>query len=340
MPYRVLVWGLGAMGSGVARNISLKPELRLVGAVEKDPRKVGEDLGEVLGKNRMGIHVFGDPLTAIDKTTPDVVVIATNSFVSEVTDKIQLAVERRLNVVTIAEELAYPFHSHPIESEIIHSLAVRNGVTVLGTGINPGFVLDALIIAMTGVCLDVRRIKASRINDLSPFGKTVMETQGVGSTPEDFRKGVDKGTIVGHIGFPQSIAMIAEAIGIGLTRIEENREPIISNTERKTDIVHVKPGMVAGCRHTAKGYVGDEVIIELIHPQQILPELESIQTGDYIDIEGDPDIHLSIKPEIPGGKGTIAVTTNSIPAIVEAEPGLLTMIDLPLPRMLFNAIRG
>ncbi len=340
MPYRVLVWGLGAMGAGIARNIANKPELRLVGAVEKDPRKTGRDLGGVLGIGKMGIKVYEDPEKAIKETVPDVSVLATSSFVSDVLDKIQLAIEERVNIITIAEEVAYPFHSHPIESEIINSLAVRNDVSVLGTGINPGFVLDALIIALTGICLDVTRIKASRINDLSPFGRTVMETQGVGTTPEQFRKGVEDGTIVGHIGFPQSIAMIAEAIGVGLTRIEETREPIISETERRTSIVYVKPGMVAGCRHTAKGYIGDTPIIELIHPQQVLPELESVDTGDYIDIEGDPEIHLSIKPEIPGGKGTIAIATNMIPSIIEAQPGLLTMTDLPLPRMLFNSMRS
>jgi 4-hydroxy-tetrahydrodipicolinate reductase len=235
--------------------------------------------------------------------------------------------------------MAFPFVSHPEESEVLENIAWRYGVSILGTGINPGFVLDLLIIAMTGACLKVNRIEARRINDLSPFGKTVMETQGVGTTPEEFKKGIEKGDIVGHIGFQQSIAMIGNALGWEIDRIEESREPIISNTERKTAVAHVKPGMVAGCKHVGRGYCGDKLMIELVHPQQILPETEGVDTGDYIDIYGDPEIHLSIKPEIPGGKGTIALATNMIPAVIEAAPGLLEMSELPIPRCLIDEIK-
>jgi 4-hydroxy-tetrahydrodipicolinate reductase len=339
MAYRVLVWGLGAMGSGVARNIVKKEDLRLVGAVEKDPERIGKDLGEYLGEERTGRLVYSDIEKAIVETRPDIVVIATNSFVKEVLPKIEVAARHHVDILTIAEEMAFPFVSHPEESEVLENIAWRYGVSILGTGINPGFVLDLLIIAMTGACLKVNRIEARRINDLSPFGKTVMETQGVGTTPEEFKKGIEKGDIVGHIGFQQSIAMIGNALGWEIDRIEESREPIISNTERKTAVAHVKPGMVAGCKHVGRGYCGDKLMIELVHPQQILPETEGVDTGDYIDIYGDPEIHLSIKPEIPGGKGTIALATNMIPAVIEAAPGLLEMSELPIPRCLIDEIK-
>ncbi|WP_367356255.1 2,4-diaminopentanoate dehydrogenase [Mesotoga sp.] len=339
MAYRVLVWGLGAMGSGVARNIVKKEDLRLVGAVEKDPERIGKDLGEYLGEERTGRLVYSDIEKAIVETRPDIVVIATNSFVKEVLPKIEAAARHHVDILTIAEEMAFPFVSHPEESEVLENIAWRYGVSILGTGINPGFVLDLLIIAMTGACLKVNRIEARRINDLSPFGKTVMETQGVGTTPEEFKKGIEKGDIVGHIGFQQSIAMIGNALGWEIDRIEESREPIISNTERKTAVAHVKPGMVAGCKHVGRGYCGDKLMIELVHPQQILPETEGVDTGDYIDIYGDPEIHLSIKPEIPGGKGTIALATNMIPAVIEAAPGLLEMSELPIPRCLIDEIK-
>jgi len=339
MAYRVLVWGLGAMGSGVARNIVKKEELRLVGAVEKDPERIGKDLGEYLGGEKTGRLVYSDIEKAIVETRPDIVVIATNSFVEEVLPKIEAAARHHVDILTIAEEMAFPFVSHPEESEVLENIAWRYGVSILGTGINPGFVLDLLIIAMTGACLKVDRIEARRINDLSPFGKTVMETQGVGTSPEEFRKGIEKGDIVGHIGFQQSIAMIGNALGWEIDRIEESREPIISNTERMTAVAHVNPGMVAGCKHVGRGYCGEKLMIELVHPQQILPETEGVETGDYIDIYGDPEIHLSIKPEIPGGKGTIALATNMIPAVIEAAPGLIEMSELPIPRCLIDEIK-
>jgi len=340
MAYRVLVWGLGAMGSGIAKNVVGKEELRLVGAVERNAQMFDKDVGIAIGDREYGCKVYSDIELAIEETEPDIAVIATNSFVKEILPKIKIVAKHHVDMITIAEEMAYPFYSHPEESEIINSIALKNGVSILGTGINPGFVLDLLIVTLSGACLDVDRIEARRVNDLSPFGKTVMETQGVGTTPEEFADGLKKGTIVGHIGFQQSIRMIADALGWELTRIEEVREPIISNTERKTPVVHVKPGMVAGCRHIGRGYIGKRKVIELIHPQQIHPEAENVETGDYIDIYGDPDIHMSIKPEIPGGKGTMAVATNMIPHVVEADPGLLTMLDLPVPSALFREIKG
>ncbi|TYB87271.1 MAG: NADP-binding protein [Kosmotoga sp.] len=336
MAYRVLVWGLGAMGTGIARNVFSKKYLRLVGAVEINKEFIGKDIGAVIGEEEYGAKIYNDPEKAINETNPDVVIIATNSFMKEVEPKILLVLNHSVNVVTIAEEMAYPFYSHPESSEIIHNTAVRNGVTVVGTGINPGFIMDVLAVALSGTCLKVNRVFARRVNDLSPFGKTVMETQGVGTTPEEFNEGLEKGTIVGHIGFQQSIRMIGDALGWELTKIEETREPIISKTKRSTAVVSVEPGMVAGCKHIGKGYIDDDPVIELVHPQQIQPEKESVETGDYIIIEGQPRINLSIQPEIPGGIGTIAVATNVIGDLVEAEPGFISMLELPVPRMMAN----
>lgn len=157
---------------------------------------------------------------------------------------------------------------------------------------------------LSGVCHSVERIEASRVNDLSPYGPTVMRTQGVGTTPEVFAAGVADGSIVGHVGFPESIHMISEALGLGVDRIEQTREPIISNVYRETPHVKVQPGMVAGCRHIGIGYRGDKEVIKLTHPQQIHPHLEGQDTGDYINIYGLPEIHMANKPEIAGGKAT------------------------------------
>lgn len=330
---RVAVVGLGAMGSGIARNILQKEGLQLVGVVDQRPEWVGKDLSVVLGiQNPLQVSVYDSIESVISETCPDLVMIATDSFVKGVFSLIKICLEKHIHVITIAEEMAYPYASSPEYAGIIDSLARRHGVSVLGTGINPGFVLDQLILNMTGACLQVKKIKAMRVNDLSPFGKTVMMTQGVGTTPEEFQKGLESGTIVGHIGFPESIQMIADALGWQLSRIEEEREPIISNTARETPVVKVEPGMVAGCRHIGKGLDLDgEVVIELIHPQQIHPHLEKVETGDYIWIEGDPNINLSIQPEIPGGKGTIATAVNMIPVLMDSDPGLYCMADLPIP---------
>lgn len=336
--YRVALWGFGAMGSGIARSILSKYELNLVGVHDMRREYIGKDVGELLGLEKVDVKVYDNPMEMIDETNPDLVVIATHSFVDVVKDQILSVIKKNVNVVTIAEEMAHPFHTHPEAAEEIDNLARRHGVTVLGTGVNPGFVLDTLIIALTGAALNVKKIKAARINDLSPFGPTVMETQGVGTTVEEFEKGIADGTIVGHIGFEESIYMIAEAMGWSIDKIEQTREPIVSNVSRETKYAKVEPGMVAGCRHIAKAYMNDELMIELEHPQQVLPELEEVDTGDYIWVKGNPDLSLAIKPEIPGGKGTMAVATNMIPAVIEGPEGLMTMADLPVPRALIGEI--
>lgn len=337
---RVIQWGLGAMGSGIARLLLSKQGMRLVGAFDLDPGKVGHDIGDFLGQGSYGTTIEKPPGDDGTWTVDgDVLILATASFTKDVSEQISLAVKHGLNVITIAEEMAYPWVQSPALAEQLAQLAKARGVTVLGTGINPGFVLDSLVIALTGPCLEIKKIKATRINDLSPFGPTVMRTQGVGTTVQQFEAGLESGAIVGHVGFSESIHLIARALGWKLERIEEERAPIVSNVCRETQYVKVEPGQVAGCRHTAIGYVDGDARIELIHPQQVLPQLEEVETGDYISISGTPDINLAIKPEIPGGLGTMAMAVNMIPQVLAARPGLVSMAELPAPAAIGGDIR-
>lgn len=332
---KVVQWGCGAMGSGMIKMMLNKEDLEVVGAISRRAyNRNYKDIGEFLNIGKINVPVYGSPEEIIVSEKVDVVLHATKSFTKEVYEDLKFCIEKGVDVITIAEEMAYPWEQSPELAERLDELASENGVVVVGTGINPGFVLDTLIITLTGACIRVDKIEAQRINDLSPFGKTVMETQGVGTTVEEFNRGLKEGTIVGHIGFPESIRMIADALGWEIDRIEQTREPIISNVYRETPVVKVEPGMVAGCKHIGIGYDKDgNEKIKLIHPQQIHPELENTETGDYIHIYGDPEINLSIKPEIPGGKGTIAMAVNLIPLVYSySEAGLFSMLDFPIPR--------
>ncbi len=335
----VALWGLGAMGTGMARMILRNELLSAYCAVSDKPGHIGRDLGEVVGvEQKTGVIIGKDPAQELARPEAEVVLIATTSFTEQVFPQIRLAIEHGLNVITIAEEMAYPYYKKPEIARQIDRLAKQNGVSVLGTGVNPGFVLDTLVICLTGVCSDISYIKAVRVNDLAPFGPTVMNTQGVGKTEEEFREGVEQGSIVGHVGFAESMSMIADALGWKLDSIEEMCEPIISNVERVTEHVRVQPGMVAGCRHSARARIRGEIVLEMEHPQQVLPEAEGVKTGDYINIEGNPSIDVRICPEIPGGIGTCAIALNMIPAVINARPGLLTMADLPVPRALVGRL--
>lgn len=327
---KVILWGLGNMGSMIAKALLNKEGVEIVGAIATRKEKEGKDLGKLLNfEKELEVQVTNDAESLFENIKADILLHSTTSFVNETYCQIKLALKKKINVITIAEEMYNPWVKNPELAREINNLAKTNDVTVLGTGINPGFVLDTFILTLTGVCLEVTEIKASRVNDLSPYGPTVMRTQGVGTTVEEFEKGISNGTIIGHIGFLESVSTIAKYLGWELDEIKQTRDPIISNVLRKTPHALVKPGMVAGCNHIAYGIKNDKAVITLEHPQQILPELESINTGDYINIKGTPEINLSIKPEIQGGVGTVAIAINMIPHVINSESGLKSMMDMP-----------
>jgi len=328
---KVAVWGTGMMGQGLLGHIlDRRRDARLVGAIVTNPAKEGMTVGELLGRE---CHVrMTTDFERVLAEEPEVVCICTQSNLDEITSQVEPSVKAGANVLCIAEKLAYPWASDPEWAERFDALAKDHGVSILGTGVNPGFVLDALIVTWTSICLRIDKIEAQRINDLSPFGPTVMKGQGVGTTVEEFERGVADGSIVGHIGFPESIHLIAGALNWTIDEVVQTREPIITSVERSTPHVHVAPGDVCGCRHIGTGYSNGELKIELVHPQQIHPEAEGVDTGDYIRIFGDPNVNMVNAPEIPGGKGTYASTGNYVPLIGAAPAGMLTVVDMPLPR--------
>lgn len=338
---RVLVLGTGQMGCGIARLVLGKPGLELVGAYGRRRGRAGIDLGRAIGLNRdLGLPISADLGQVVEHSRPHVAIQATCSRLSDAIPEICTLVRRRVHVISIAEEMAYPAYASATLAKELRQLAVTHRVSILGTGINPGFVLDLLVIALTGVCTDIESIIAKRVNDLSPYGPSVLKSQGVGLTLEAFHEGLENRTVVGHVGFPQSLHMIAGALGWELERIEETREPIVAGVRRETPYVTVAPGHVAGCSHTAVAYRQGRPVITLIHPQQVHPHLEGVETGDTIEIRGTPQVKLAGSPEIPGGTGTIALAVNMIPRVLNATPGLHTMTDLPVPAALLGDSRG
>ncbi len=337
---RVILWGLGAMGKGIAETLLTKKGVEIVGVAWRGER-IGKSMYDYLDVERGDRKdvIIGTYEEVIKEGAADIVVISTDSFVTDSFDKIKYCLERKINVISTAEEMAYPQAQEPELAKEMDRIAKENGVSVLGTGINPGLMMDLLVLVLTGACTDVKSIKVERVNSLSPFGPAVLNGQGVGLEVEEFNRRVEEGTLAGHVGFPESITMIADALGWELDDIELVREPIVTNVYRKTPYIEVEPGKVAGCNMKGYGYVEGELKIEMLHPQQIEPQLEGVDTGDYITIEGTPNINMSIKPEVPGGIGTIAMCVNMIPHVINASPGLKTMIDLPTPRAIKGDVR-
>lgn len=330
------------MGSGMAKMLLNKKGVEITGVCDMHPEKVGKDIHEILGiprGERKPVIVNSKHEEAFPLASCDVVLCATDSFTKNAFPKLKFCLEQKLNVISTAEEMAFPHAQSPELADELDRIAKANGVSVLGTGINPGLIMDLLVVIMTGCMVDVEHIEAKRVNSLSPFGPTVMEEQGVGFSVAKFDEAVKSGTMAGHVGFHESVAMIAKALGWKVDKFEQQMKAIVTDVDRKSPHGFAKAGDVAGINMTGQGWVDGKVKIDMIHPQQIEPEQVGTYTGDYVTIKGTPSVNLANKPEVEGGLGTIAMCVNMIPKIINATPGLKTMIDLPVPHAIMGDFR-
>ena len=337
---KVIIWGLGAMGGGMADMLLKKKGVDIVGVAGR-ASKIGKSMYEYI-KTERGDRpdvIIGAPEDVIKKGAADVVLCCTDSFTKTAFDRLKFVLEQGINVVSSAEEMAYPMAQSPEEAKTLDEIAKANGVSIIGTGINPGLIMDLLVVTMTGCCEEVEHIVSRRVNSLSPFGPAVMTEQGIGITKEEFVEGVKTGHLSGHVGFHESIHMIADAIGWKVDKVTTSMDPIMTDVDRKSPYGFAAAGHVAGVAMKGNGYIDGEVKIEMDHPQQIEPEQVGVSTGDYVIIKGTPDINMVNSPEVPGGIGTIAMCVNMIPHIINARPGLHTMIDLPGPRVIMGDMR-
>ena len=321
---RVVQFGCGPVGCSIARLASTKPNIDIVGAI--DLVNVGHDLGEVAGINRkLGVSISKDAEAILYRTKPNIVLHATSSSLSVIYPQLEMVIKAGSNIVSTSEELSYPYKKQPDLANAIDRLAKEHQVTVLGTGVNPGFLMDTWPLVMTAVCQDVKQIKAVRIQDASarriPFQKKI----GAGKTIEEFSKLVEEGTLR-HVGLTESVAMIAAGLGWELDDITETIEPVVTKTKVRTDFVIAKPGQAAGVRQIGYGWKDGKELITLDFQAYIGAE----ESYDAVYITGIPNMEVVIKGGTHGDIATAAVVVNSIPRVIDAQPGLVTMKDLPI----------
>jgi len=325
---KVVLYGVGAVGSLIAKHLLQKEGIEIVGANDIAEDKVGKDLGEVLGLNRrLGVEVADSIDSVLSNVKADIAVHATSSFLKNTYLQIASIVKHGANVVSTCEELSYPYLTEPKLAAQLDSLAKKHNVTVLGTGINPGFLMDTLVITLTAVCQKIEKIKAVRVMNAAtrrlPFQKKI----GAGLTVEEFKQRIKTKQITGHVGLEQSIAMISDALKWNLDKIvAESVEPVAAKKTVESANIEVRAGQVAGLRQKAKGILKNEEVIILDFQAYIGAEDEC----DAITIEGVPNVKQRIQPCVHGDKGTVAMVVNSIPKVINAPAGLLTMKDLPV----------
>ena len=326
---RVALYGVGVIGSLITKSLLERKGVEIVGAVDVAKDKVGKDLGDVIGVNkRLGVIVSSDVDAVLSKTKPDIVVHTTASFMEKVYPQIADIVKHGVNVVSTCEELSYPYLTSPKLAHELDKLAKKQDATVLGTGINPGFLMDTLAIALTAPCQKIERIKIVRVMNAAtrrvPFQKKI----GSGLSVTEFQEKMRDKIISGHVGLEQSIAMIANALAWELNEIQvDPAEPVVAKKPVKSEAISVSAGQVAGLRQCAYGIRNGQRAIALEFQAYIGAEEEY----DAITIEGLPTIKEKISPCVHGDIGTIAMVCNAIPKVINAGAGLLTMKDMPVP---------
>ena len=326
-PIRVLHVGLGPIGAGVVRQVAERKGFRIVGAADIDPAKAGRDLGEVTGVGRaLRVKVSDSVTKAIKASKPDVVVLCTSSSLKEVLPQISEILKLKVPIVSTTEELAYPTKGNMRYARAIHQLAKKSRVAVLGTGVNPGFAMDALPITLTGVCERVDSIRVDRVQDARIRRLPFQQKIGAGLTREQFQKKVDDRS-VRHVGLAESVSMIADAVGWKLDRITDEIEPKIATDTIASEFLAVDPGYVCGIVQDGIGYRNGMPAITL-HMEAYLGAPESF---DSVEIHGSPALKMKVAGGIHGDIATASIVVNSLPKILDSSPGLHTMRDMPIP---------
>lgn len=315
----VAQYGIGPIGAEIARLLLTKPWIKLVAAVDVDPNKAGKDLGDVIGLNKQ----TGVKVTRELDTKVDVVCHSTGSRLRDVAGQLKSLLERGAHVVSTCEELSFPL-DRKIREEL-QQVARSANVTLLGTGVNPGFVMDKLPLTLTSVCQEVKQVDIIRIQNASTRREPLQRKVGAGMTTDEFRAAVSAGRIK-HMGLRESLMMVGNGLGVEFDSVSDEKiEPIVAEREVVTQYLKVAAGQVAGVHQTIHGQGRINVNLEL----RMYVGAEAV-AADKVIITGVPNVEMTIKDGVHGDRATAAMVVNAIPRVVQARPGLLTMDDIPV----------
>lgn len=326
-PIPVVVMGLGFIGQEIAKAAQASNELKLIGAVDSNPALVGRSLGELMGDPTIQIAVSRDLVGAFGRARGGVVLHATGSRFPEVLEQLLSAVHAGASVVSTCEELAFPYLKYPKLASQLDQAAEKSGVSVLGTGVNPGFVLDRLAATAGQTCGPVRRISATRVVDARSRREALQRKVGAGLTEQEFNDLVEKDQI-GHVGLSESAALCALGLGIDCDQYEEEIEAVVAAEDISGGAFPVAKGRVAGIWQIAVGLDEGQERVRL----ELTIAVGADDPGDRILIDSDPKIELEIKGGVAGDRATANLVVNAAPRVASAEPGLLTVLELPAGR--------
>jgi 4-hydroxy-tetrahydrodipicolinate reductase len=320
-------YGLGPIGIESLKLAASKPWIEIVGGIDIDPAKVGKDLGELTGLASLkGRAVYDSLEKLLAHAKPDVVLHTTVSKFKNAFPQLEPLARAGISVVSSCEELLFPQLMEPELAAMLDKTCQAGGSRIIGTGVNPGFVMDVLPICLTGVSRDVRAIHVQRVVNASTRREPLQKKIGSGWIPEEFRRLFKEGR-AGHAGLKESLALIAHCLGWQATDITETGEPVIADHDIKTNFLEVKKGLTCGLHQhaTAKISSGAKLVLD------IKMYLDAPNPHDAIQIEGDPSLDVVINGGVAGDHATVAALVNTARRILSARPGLLLMSDISLP---------
>jgi 2,4-diaminopentanoate dehydrogenase len=323
---RAVQYGVGPIGASIARLMREKQAIEICGAIDTDPAKAGKDLGEVVGATDApwGVTVSADAKEVLEQAA-DVVIHSTSSSLPKVMDQLLACLEAESCVVSTCEELAYPYRTYPELAAKLDAAAKDWGVALVGTGVNPGFVMDKLVVTLAAVSQRVEHAKALRIVDASKRRQPLQRKIGAGMTVDEFRAQVAAG-VIKHVGLPESVAMIADSLNLPVNEITETIEPVVARARVQTEFLTVEAGQAAGVHQIARGTATGKELVYLELQMYVGAE----HPADTIELQGHPNISLVIPGGSHGDIATASVVVNSIPVILDAPAGLRTSRDLPI----------
>ncbi|MGE5049657.1 MAG: dihydrodipicolinate reductase [Deltaproteobacteria bacterium] len=327
MPIKVALMGLGAIGRGIARCALQKAELEIVAAIDLDPSRVGRKLSDVLDAPAPDVVVGSDAASEMRKAQGGVLLHATGSRLEDVEGELAQALTAGLFIVSTCEELSYPWLRHPEIAERLDKLAQKRKLAVLGTGVNPGFVMDRLPATLGAVCGRIDRVRVTRVVDSRTRRKQLQLKTGAGMNEEEFDRGVDEGAL-GHVGLMESAALSALGVGLEVDEVDESIDPVEADEDMQGEGFRVPKGGIVGIHQVARAFYDGKEVANL----DLTIALGAPQPRDEIELEGDPGIRVLIPGGTSGDKATAWTLVHAAPLVHGSEPGLISVLDLPAGR--------
>ncbi|PWI48023.1 hypothetical protein CEE45_08975 [Candidatus Heimdallarchaeota archaeon B3_Heim] len=339
--FNIVQIGLGPMGKLITSLLISRKNINLLGVVDIDPQLEGQLLSDVLENSsapQIKIEKSFKPIVA--STQVDVVIVATTSSLISAASTIKEIVLEGVNVISICEELSYPYINHPELSQELDKLAKEKGCTIVGTGINPGYLMDLLPIVLTAPCQEVEKISITRMMNSSKRREPFQRKIGTGLSPSEFQDKIKKKEITGHVGLKESIQMIIGALGLPYGRtVESLPEPILATQDFMTSYGKlIQKGDVCGLKSNATQINLDKG--EIFISMDFIAFAGDHEEYDSVNIQGTPNINQKIIGGVHGDLGTAAMVVNLIPQTCNFSEGLYTMKDIPVPRNTSNVWKG